>query len=72
MKKIELVIEGMMCAHCQARVKNALESIEGVESVSVNLENKKALVICNDSVEPATLTAAVKSDGYEPVSYKII
>ena len=72
MKKIELVIEGMMCAHCQARVKNALESIEGVESVSVNLENKKALVICNDIVEPAMLTAAVKSDGYEPVSYKII
>lgn len=38
-KEMERVIfiEGMMCAHCQSHVKNALEAVSGVESVDVEL-----------------------------------
>ena len=72
MKVIELNIEGMMCAHCQNRVPKTLESISGVENVTVNLEDKTATVTCNDNINPTILTEAIKKDGYNTVSYKLI
>ncbi len=41
---MELKIEGMMCPHCSAHVEKALLAIPGVESVTVSLENKNAIV----------------------------
>ena len=41
MKK-KILIEGMSCEHCVAHVKDALEGIDGVASVLVNLEGKYA------------------------------
>ena len=43
MKKT-LKIEGMMCAHCVAHVKSALQKVDGVKDVEVSLENKTAVV----------------------------
>ena len=39
MKKV-LVVEGMMCAHCQAHVQKALEGVDGVQEAVVDLEKK--------------------------------
>ena len=64
-KKITLKVEGMMCQHCVAHVKKALEETDGVASAEVSLDDKTATVIlCND-VSTNTLIAAVKEAGYE-------
>jgi Cu2+-exporting ATPase len=63
--EIVLSIKGMMCQHCVAHVKKALEAVEGVLSVEVSLENESATVHINDTVEKSTLIAAVVAQGYE-------
>lgn len=60
-----LQVEGMMCGKCQAHVEKALSGVEGVTGVSVDLEAKKATVICEGSVADETLCAAVVEAGYE-------
>ena len=62
MEKI-LNIEGMTCSHCQARVKEALEELDGVRDVQVNLEENTATVE-GDDLQESVLTAAVKEAGY--------
>lgn len=37
-------VEGMTCKHCVATVKELLQEIDGVEQVTVSLENKEAIV----------------------------
>lgn len=71
-KEMERVIfiEGMMCAHCQSHVKNALEAVSGVESVNVELDNKRAIVKCGVEVEKEALCDAVKGAGYTVTGYK--
>ena len=60
-----LTIEGMMCQHCVAHVKKALEAVKGVTAVTVDLDTKTATVEALSTVSVDTLTAAVKDAGYE-------
>jgi len=60
-------INGMTCGHCAARVKKELEKIEGVESVEVNVEEKKAVVSLNTAISEVKLKAAVEEAGYEVI-----
>lgn len=62
MKK-EIVIEGMMCMHCQGRVEKVLNAIEGVEA-KVDLEKKTAYVSCPEGFDTAILEKAVTDAGY--------
>ena len=57
-------IEGMMCAHCEATVKKALEAIDGVESAEVSHVSGTAVVTAN-GVSDAALKDAVTAKGYE-------
>ena len=57
-------IEGMMCPHCEARVKKALEAIEGVASANVSHERGDAVVALSSPVDDAVLKAAVEDAGY--------
>ena len=66
MKKI-LTVDGMMCPRCQAHVQKALEAVEGVASVSVDLETKTAEVTLAADVADEVLTAAVSEAGYTPL-----
>ena len=59
-----LTVEGMMCQHCVAHVKKALEGVKGVSAVSVDLDAKTATVEAIASVSAATLIAAVTDAGY--------
>ena len=68
-KKIEIVIDGMMCSHCSGRVEQALNAVEGV-SATVNLEKKTAYIEAADSVSDDVLKAAVTNAGYTVVSVK--
>lgn len=64
MKEYVISVEGMMCMHCVARVKAALEGVAGVESVEVSLEKKNAVVRANAASAEA-LVEAVKAAGYD-------
>lgn len=64
MKKV-IGIEGMMCAHCQQHVKEALEKVPGVAGAEVSLEDKSALVRCSNSVKDQALQQAVIDAGYK-------
>ena len=65
MNEKNMTIEGMMCEHCQARVKEALEKIDGVESAQVSHEAGTAVVKLGGEVSDEALTAAVTEAGYE-------
>lgn len=67
MKKV-LIVEGMMCAHCQAHVQKALAGVEGVTEAVVDLESKKATVTLAQDVADQALLDAVTEAGYTPVS----
>ena len=63
--KITLDVEGMMCAHCEARVQKALEAVEGVVSVTASHTENTAVVETNGSVDAETLKAAVEAQDYK-------
>ena len=64
MKKT-MKIEGMMCGHCEATVKKALETIEGVTLADVNHENGTAVVTLTSDVSDDTLQRAVEDKDYK-------
>jgi Cu2+-exporting ATPase len=65
-----LNIEGMMCAHCQAHVKEALEGLEGVTQAEVSLEDKRASVTMAQEISDESLTEAVTKAGYKVLACK--
>lgn len=60
-----LKIEGMMCPHCEARVKSALEATEGVAEALVSHQKGEAIIKCDSSVSAASLKAVVEEQGYK-------
>jgi Cu2+-exporting ATPase len=64
MKKT-MKIEGMMCEHCEATVKKALEALDGVERAEVSHEAGQAVVTMNSDVADADLKKAVEDKDYE-------
>ena len=64
--EITLKIEGMMCPHCEARVKKCLEAYEGVESAAVSFKEGTAVVTSNGA-DYAALKKVVEDAGYDVV-----
>ena len=60
-----LHVEGMMCQHCVARVKKALEAVEGVEEAVVDLDAKTAVAKLSADVADDVLVKAVTDQDYE-------
>ena len=58
-------IEGMMCPHCEATVKKALEAIDGVESAAVSHEQDQAVVTLSAAVADEVLKKAVEDKDYK-------
>ena len=65
--KTTMKIEGMMCGHCEARVKQALEAVEGVEKADVSHEKGVAVVTMKGDVSADTLNEAVEAQGYKVI-----
>ena len=61
-------IEGMMCGHCEARVKKTLEAIEGVEVAEVSHENGTAVVTLSQEIDSNVLKEAVEAQDYKVLS----
>ena len=60
-----LNIEGMSCMHCVKKVETALNTVKGVKSVKVNLENKTAEVTLKEDIDIEILKKVVEDAGYE-------
>ena len=58
-------IEGMMCPHCEATVKKALEALDGVEAAEVSHEAGTAVVSMGTAVDDAVLKDAVEAKDYK-------
>ena len=64
-ENMTLKVEGMMCGHCEARVKKALEEIDGVVSAEVSHEKGTAVVTLSKEVPAEILKKAVEDAGYK-------
>ncbi len=59
-----LKIEGMMCMHCEAHVKKALEGLDGVLSAEVSFKTGEAIVTLEKEVNDDILKKTVTDEGY--------
>ena len=60
-------IEGMMCGHCEAAVKKALEALDGVEAAEVSHEKGTAVVTLAKEVEDEVLKKTVEEKEYQVI-----
>ena len=62
---VKLRVTGMMCKHCEARVKEALLAVEGVSCAEANHKKKEATVELSSEIDTAALVDAVVKAGYK-------
>lgn len=64
-----LNVKGMTCGHCESSVKGALEGLDGVTNVAVNLSTGKVdITYDNGQVTEADMREAVEEQGYDVVA----
>ena len=61
----EFHVLGMSCGHCVTFVTEAVETLDGVESVEVDLPAEKVTVVSAQPLDPAILQTALDDAGYE-------
>ena len=61
-------IEGMMCPHCEARVKKLLEELPFVESADVSHKTGEAVVTLSGETDEATVRKTIEDNGYKVIS----
>ncbi len=61
---MNMKIQGMMCEHCEARVKKALEALPEVESALVSHKDGTAVVTLRTLVDASVLKEAVEAQDY--------
>lgn len=62
---IEVNVTGMMCGHCEARVKGALEALEGVESAVADHEKGAATITATADIDDAVIKEVIEKEGYQ-------
>lgn len=66
--EITMKIEGMMCGHCEAAVKKALEALPTVESADVSHEKGTAVVKLSEQTDFEVLKKAVEDQDYKVIA----
>ena len=66
-QKMTLRVEGMMCEHCENRVKGVLEKIPGIEEAHADHSKGEVQIICSQAPDEQAIEAAISQAGY---SYK--
>jgi Cu2+-exporting ATPase len=61
-------IEGMMCAHCEANVKKALEALDGIESAVVSHEAGTAVIELSKEVDDNLIKQTIEDKDYKFIS----
>lgn len=64
-KKMIVNVDGMSCNNCAKHVKNALEELDGVNEVIVNLDNKNAEISYQGDIDEKLIRDAINEAGYE-------
>ena len=64
-KEMKIKVNGMMCEHCEAHVKKALEAIDGIESAVASHNDNLVTIANSKAVDEAVIKAAVEDAGYE-------
>ena len=64
-KEMKIKVNGMMCGHCEAHVKKALEAIDGIESAVASHEENMVTITNSKEVDEVLIKAAVMEAGYE-------
>ncbi|MBQ3885350.1 MAG: HAD-IC family P-type ATPase, partial [Ruminococcus sp.] len=67
---VTVMVKGMMCGHCEARVKKALEELPFVDSAEVSHEKGSALVHAAGAVDRKVIKEAIKKAGYKVTGFK--
>ena len=60
-----MIIEGMMCGHCEARVKKVLEALEQVQEAKVSHTEGTAVLALSEDMSNERLKEIIESEGYE-------
>lgn len=64
-KEMKITVNGMMCGHCEAHVKKALEAIEGIETATASHEENLVTITTTKDIDESLIKAAVEEVGYE-------
>ncbi len=62
---MKISVKGMMCAHCEAHVKKALEAIDGIESATASHEENLVTLVTSKDVDEELIKASIEDAGYE-------
>lgn len=65
-ESITYSVPGMSCGHCRAAITAEVTAVDGVEAVDVDLD-AKLVCVTGESLDDATLVAAIDEAGYEAV-----
>ncbi|MGD2217837.1 MAG: heavy metal-associated domain-containing protein [Gemmatimonadales bacterium] len=65
MRTVTLNVTGMSCDGCVNSVKSALSQLEGVHGADVSLDDKKAILEVEETVDATDLVGAVETAGYQ-------
>ena len=69
-KDMEITVKGMMCGHCEAHVKEALEKVAGIDEATANHDENLVTLKTSADVAESDIKAAVESAGYEYVGIR--
>lgn len=65
-----IIIDGMMCPHCEARVKGLLEGLDGITSAKVSHTEGNAIISCTKDVDDLLLKKTIEDAGYKVIEIK--
>ncbi len=63
--KFELDVEGMMCDHCEKRVKESISKVDGVKAVKADHKSGKVKINTSKEVDIDLIKEAIKEMGYK-------
>ena len=63
--KLEFDVEGMMCDHCEKRVKDSVSNVDGVKGVKADHKSGKVKVSTSKEVNIDLIKSAIKDAGYK-------
>ena len=64
-KEMKIKVNGMMCGHCEAHVKKALEAIDGIDTAVASHEENLVTITNSKDVDESVIKAAIEDAGYE-------
>jgi len=61
---MKVKVNGMMCEHCEAHVKKALEALDGVDEAVASHEENMVTITASKAIDDATIKDAIEEAGY--------